>query len=334
MDKAKIEFKLGKKVSFLEAVHHVLGGTLLNEHTLHFPDDHPVLSGTMQRHIYDEGLRLVVCQSMEIKKPIELAHIPEENNDFLLIHTYLSDEPIIQQIAETGEKGALMRLNEGLFFNSSRLRYTQQYPVGTKFSFFAINFEKRWMENYLQPKPDEFTYRMVHSEKTYAFYETMNAEIMSVAEQICSMKVENALEKLEFDNKVLSFSLLCLKKLEQRQHKTPIVNMNRNDLVALFRVRQILLDNIAHPPTIPDLAKNAAMSESKLKTYFKQVYGDSIYQHCLKHRMEIAYTLLARRSASVKEISDQLGYVNPSQFTKKFKEHFKSLPTDVLKSSF
>nr|WP_255551783.1 helix-turn-helix transcriptional regulator [Aridibaculum aurantiacum] len=74
----------------------------------------------------------------------------------------------------------------------------------------------------------------------------------------------------------------------------------------------------------------AAMSPSKLKNSFKEIYGMPVYQYYQKHRMNKAKAMLLSRKYSVKEVGMELGYSNLSNFAKAFKKSFDQLPSDIL----
>jgi AraC-like DNA-binding protein len=86
------------------------------------------------------------------------------------------------------------------------------------------------------------------------------------------------------------------------------------------------------PPTIKELAKEVAMSESKLKKIFKTVFGLPPYEYFQKHRMQKARIMLLSGDHSIKDVGYTLGYSNLSNFTLAFKKEFKMLPSDLLKS--
>ncbi|MCW3116283.1 MAG: AraC family transcriptional regulator [Chitinophagaceae bacterium] len=93
----------------------------------------------------------------------------------------------------------------------------------------------------------------------------------------------------------------------------------------------ITTDFSVPPPTIAKLAKMVAVSESKLKTLFKAVYGLPIYEYFQKHRMEKARVMLLSKEYSIKDVGYALGYANLSNFTLAFKKQFGQLPSDLLK---
>jgi AraC-like DNA-binding protein len=189
------------------------------------------------------------------------------------------------------------------------------------------------MRDYLKPNEGEFFDKILEPNRTWAVYETLSSQLLHIAEQILHINMRHALDKLILESKISEFCLHSMKNLSLRDPKDFAAGLNHEDARAMYTTRQLLLKKLADPPSISELAKAATMSESKLKTCFKQVYGDSIYQHFLNYRMQKAYQILEEKQHSISEVSALLGYTNPSQFTKKFKDHFNILPNEVLKAN-
>ncbi|MEI9808842.1 MAG: AraC family transcriptional regulator [Bacteroidota bacterium] len=61
-------------------------------------------------------------------------------------------------------------------------------------------------------------------------------------------------------------------------------------------------------PSVNDIAKQVALSESTLKRYFKVIFGTSIYEYYLQKKMEHAKTQLMENHLPVKEVAYMLGY--------------------------
>lgn len=109
------------------------------------------------------------------------------------------------------------------------------------------------------------------------------------------------------------------------------MKVSNDDLQRLMIVEgELLKDFAAVPPGIPKLARMAAMSPSKLKTSFRDVYGLPIYQYFQKHRMNKAKAMLLSQKYTVREVGIEVGYSNLSNFAKAFKKSFDQLPSDIL----
>ena len=109
------------------------------------------------------------------------------------------------------------------------------------------------------------------------------------------------------------------------------VKLSNDDINSLKQVQgELVKDFSIEPPGIINLAKMAAMSPSKLKNSFKEIYGLPIYQYFQKHRMNKAKAMLLSRKYSVKEVGIEVGFSNLSNFAKAFKKSFDQLPSDLL----
>ena len=64
------------------------------------------------------------------------------------------------------------------------------------------------------------------------------------------------------------------------------------------------------------------MNKTKLRDLFKQVFGDSIYAHFQKARMEEAAFLLKQGGYSVSDAGYRLGFTNLSHFNRLFHKYF------------
>ena len=93
-----------------------------------------------------------------------------------------------------------------------------------------------------------------------------------------------------------------------------------------------MLTRMAAPPSLPDLADEIGLSLKKLKEGFKQLYGSTVYQFVLDHKMNHARQLLVTGSYNVNEVAIQLGYSNSSHFIEAFKKKFGTTPKKYLLS--
>lgn len=78
--------------------------------------------------------------------------------------------------------------------------------------------------------------------------------------------------------------------------------------------------NIDQNLSLIDLASVAQMSASHFSRLFKQSIGQSPHQYLNQCRIEKAKKLLTQPSASISDISQQLGFSDQSQFTNLFKK--------------
>jgi AraC-like DNA-binding protein len=326
----KVEYELKPKSNFLETFHQAVGGKLLDADTLFFDTQHPLLSGIIKRHQVREGLRIMVGRDMYIKKPLSLERVTDTSNIFVVGNVYIFNQPLAGSALVSNTDDAL-RYNEGVAFSSSEIAYIDNLPIEQSFSLISFVFNRQWIQAHLQPHQEEYLSKLLASNHTFSLIEQLPPSILQIVKDISLFDIQDAFDRLVLDNKVLEFTIWALKTLEKRESPKTFVTMNKCDLQAILSIQQTLIDNFATSLPIAVLAKKAGMSESKLKIAFRQVFGTSIYQYVINCRMEKAYEMLEKEKRMIGDVSDALGYINQSQFTKRFKQHFNMLPTEVVR---
>ena len=85
-------------------------------------------------------------------------------------------------------------------------------------------------------------------------------------------------------------------------------------------VRDILLQHIADPPSIAELAIKVGLNQQKLMTGFRFLNGITIYKYLKELRMKRAAELLQQTDLSIGEIAAAVGYHGDGHFQKAFRD--------------
>lgn len=85
------------------------------------------------------------------------------------------------------------------------------------------------------------------------------------------------------------------------------------------------------PPTLPELARTAGISETKLKRGFRMEYGSSVFEYLRKQRLDKARMLVEYGEMSVTQVALSIGFSSLSHFTCLFKSHCGVRPKDYSK---
>lgn len=113
---------------------------------------------------------------------------------------------------------------------------------------------------------------------------------------------------------------------------TPPSTVRRGDQERLSHARDLLLADLAQPPSIADLARQCGMNTFKLKQAFKQHFGLPVHALYQQERMRAAWDLIATDGLSVSQAGLKLGYTNMSHFSSAFKRMHDVLPNQVKRA--
>ncbi len=184
--------------------------------------------------------------------------------------------------------------------------------------FLGLSDKDKVLEKYLEMKTAGIWLKKIDPEAKETFKELFNGE-------------QNNL--LFMQNRILRLVEKFFSGLSDELQRLPhVAGVSRHDIEQMMKIESVLIKDVGTPPpTIPELARTAAMSESKLKKLFKAVYGLPPYEYYQKNRMQKAKLMLLTGRYSIKDVGYALGYSNLSNFTLAFKKEFKQLPSELLK---
>jgi len=94
---------------------------------------------------------------------------------------------------------------------------------------------------------------------------------------------------------------------------------------------EFLEDNYRDDLNMEDIARYTGRSLATFKRDFKKISSLSPQKWLIKRRLEAAYLLLQEPGKKVQEIYLEVGFKNPSHFSKAFKTQYGIAPTEIKK---
>lgn len=120
-------------------------------------------------------------------------------------------------------------------------------------------------------------------------------------------------------------SLICSKDISETGIRTFLTVSQVK--IAMKTEELISADPGRHLPA-RELAAMFSISETSLKNYFREVYGQNLSAYLQDLRMETAAKLLADTRLPVSEVAMKAGYQNQSKFAAAFKKYFSQTPLE------
>lgn len=247
-------------------------------------------------------------------------------DEVIIPHTLSAEDMSILPAGASQEKTAV-------FLGSTKFDWMFLSKEGTRVKGVNILFSKEWLEQFLEVESVGDILKKYLSLKMSAFnYEPMDMEYKRLLAEIINTGADESLETLIIQNRIMllleRFFTTTFYKMSDMHFNVKISN---EDITRVKMVeKELVKDFSAEPPAINKLARSAAMSPSKLKNSFKEIFGLPIGQYYQKHRMNKAKAMLLSGKYSVREVGSEVGYSNLSNFAKAFRKAFDQLPSDLL----
>lgn len=165
-----------------------------------------------------------------------------------------------------------------------------------------------------------------NQEKKYYAQEAVSPAIAVVLSQIINYNLHPTIKKLYIKGKVYELvSLYFNKSTDADIEQCPFL-VDEDNVKRIRRAKEIIIANMAEPPSLPELSKEIGLSLKRLKEGFKQIYGDSVYSFLFDYKMDYARRLLESGQYNVSEIGLRIGYSTSSHFIAAFKKKYGTTP--------
>lgn len=168
--------------------------------------------------------------------------------------------------------------------------------------------------------------------KKYYKDHTISPSMAVVLSQILQHQPNAFMGRLYLKGKIYELLSLYFNPTEATNISECPFLVDEENVRKIRNAKQIMLERMINPPSLQDLADEIGLSLKKLKEGFKQLYGSTVYQFVLDHKMNHARQLLSKGSYNVNEVALQLGYSNSSHFIDAFKKKFGTTPKKYLLS--
>jgi len=156
----------------------------------------------------------------------------------------------------------------------------------------------------------------------------VSSAVLTCADGLVESRLEGALRLTFSEAKVLELICLALPAF-QRLENAAVEQYSESDIRRFARAREILATRFNPPPTISSLARELAMNETKLKSGFKALYDQTVFEFGQQCRMQHAMHLLRDKRMRISPVSEAVGYQHQGTFASAFKAYFGVRPKDV-----
>jgi len=300
-----------------------------DETTLTF--DNEIGKGNFFKVDIEPGLRVRRIE-VEFHKPVIFMRKSTANPGYYVLVSNLSEQYLETTTNEKSFKLGYGSEN-GIYFSSPFITASYTFRPGVPYHLVFVVLSHERIKNFIERQPDtqqELLKTIIDKKNPIYHFECMDARFMAMLKEMDSQLNISRPNNLLLHAKTLELCFHMLQRVEERQRKGATKKIHYDDIAKLNEIKKGLMERYQEPcPPIEKAAKRAAMSPTKFKTLFRQMYGDTYYQFYKNIRMYKAHELLRENKMNVSEVGYMLGYQNLSKFSKAFKDVFAVAPGDI-----
>lgn len=303
-----------------------------------FLPDNPFFKGYLYYRELEEGL-WIFLSDLVYKENVSFKTIFDESINYEHFMLYFHLSPI-----ESKNKHQLIN---GLSLNNCSWSLCKPgtylsaaHFKGSRSTNITIHFKKDWLKRkvaknrqlprskfmmFLQSRTNHIVWTDIHEGKGLLFD--------SLYTLLRDKKMEKNTPELIKSTEELFFQFVH--KYNAEIEDADYFELSSENRQKIQQAEKMLIDSLFNGfPGIEKIAKKTGLSPTKLKTDFKTVYKQSLFQYYRNKQLVFAQELLAKNKGTVKEIAAIFGYESASKFSAAFKKRFDYLPSEVDKVLF
>lgn len=223
--------------------------------------------------------------------------------------------------------------SENLLLLNDDTRLTIEVPPGTCFSLLELSFTREWLQRHCKNYPPDrqaCINAIAGSAPGSLVLESITRDDKYLLQEL-ERHIMNTAAPHDFFIRHHTLSLV-ISFLEKIFLKDPAGLFGPVLFPQMTAVREKVAEYIyGKLPTLRNLAREFALSESSLQRHFKLAFGVTVYEYYLEIKMKKAFELLHQYD-SVKDVAYTLGYEDISSFTTIFKKYAGVLPNHIRRA--
>jgi AraC-like DNA-binding protein len=169
-----------------------------------------------------------------------------------------------------------------------------------------------------------------NKDKKYYNESNISPSMAIVLNQMFHYNLNPSIKNLYYKGKGYELLSLFFNRNEDPNAEQCPFLIDEDNVLKIKKAKEIVIANMAEPPSLQELSDQIGLNLKKLKMGFKQIYGDTVYGFLFDHKMEYARKLLDSGSYNVNEVGLKIGYSTGSHFIAAFKKKFGTTPKKYL----
>ncbi|WP_291327539.1 AraC family transcriptional regulator [Desulfovibrio sp. UCD-KL4C] len=163
-----------------------------------------------------------------------------------------------------------------------------------------------------------------HNPRPFFVEAALPLPIQITVQQILECTLSGPMKKIFFEYKTLELMYMQLSLLDCALMKTKKIATYEQQ--AVMKAYDILMKDLASPPSLLNLAKKVCITHTRLNQLFKTIYGKTVFGVLRQERLECARRMLQGGIQNVTEVAYNCGFSSPSHLSRAFSEQYGLQP--------
>ncbi|MBW8523513.1 AraC family transcriptional regulator [Chryseobacterium chendengshani] len=294
-------------------------GTKMTGHYLYIPKNKG--EGFITGFSWNDNQLRMMLRNYHLNEEIVLERtneFAEDQDDIIFILNGIFPKPLSNEKILFAEK-------PGVTICRQSVTSVVEMPSNTFFRSIVIAVSKKHLHQLFGNVDHPLVESILNANDNFAFDTILTAEMIKTAGELLNTFIPESIES-RF-SKLKCEELLCyIFGLLVQRDSFPTSTLHIADIKSIYAIKLQLQNNLDGAPNISLLAKEAGMSEPKMRKIFKQTFGKGVFEYFQSNRMNEAARLLREQHLTVSEVGYQLGFTNLSHFSRVFEEHIGMKP--------
>lgn len=282
--------------------------------------------GSFDEVLIEEGFYVLKFQN---ESDADLAYSRAINKRFIQFHFCLKGSGSL--LFNQGNYTLNVSEENSLLLYNTQLDLPLNLRLESKSSLVSVVMTLRKFHSLFTAEADYIPFLSTdNKEKKYYAQEPFSPSISVILSQIINYNLHPSIKALYVKGKIYELIALYFNKSPNADIEQCPYLADEENVKKIKKAKEIILANMAEPPTLAELASEIGLNLKRLKEGFKQIYGDSVYSFLFDHKMEYAKRLLETGQYNVNEIGLKVGYSTASHFIAAFKKKYNTTPKKYL----
>lgn len=223
-------------------------------------------------------------------------------------------------------------------FDKSSLTNRCDFPQGYYLGFGliiddAFPFLNPGITEAFNINTDRLCAKYLNKNNQFTYITRCNNETLTLCEQIYTISCNY--QKTDI-YKLRSLIIQLITTYQFATETSPIgtrTYLTKSQICIAKNVAEQIRADLSLHTSAKKMAADYNTSETSLKNYFREVYGENLSAYRNRLRMEKAAELLQDTSLCVSAIAEQVGYLSQSKFAAAFKKYYEVTPVEFRRNS-